>query len=48
MEALGLGDARAIGGITGALARWAPKKGVALPYRVDEDAEGRRWTWVRD
>ncbi len=42
MKALDLSVRRAFGGVTGSLARWAPIRGVPLPYYRDGD----RFTWV--
>ncbi len=48
VSTLGLKSSKAMGGLTGAMKRWAPKKGVELPYRKDKDADGNRiWVWTR-
>lgn len=45
---MGLESKRSLGGITGALSRWAPKWGLELPYVTSRTEAGRRsWTWVR-
>lgn len=43
---LGLTNAKAVGGITGAIGRWGPARGVELPYeRFILDGE-RAWRWI--
>jgi hypothetical protein len=43
---LGLKNAKAVGGITGAIGRWGPARGVTLPYeRFILDGE-RAWRWI--
>ncbi len=45
---LGLKSAKAMGGLTGAMTRWAPKHGVELPFEKSTNEHGRRcWTWTR-
>jgi hypothetical protein len=35
-----------MGGLTGAMARWAPKQGVKVPYDTLQDTNGTRyWVW---
>lgn len=46
VEYLNLPGPKAMGGLTGALRRWAPRKGVDLPFKAIQNAEGRRcWVW---
>ena len=46
MEALDITIAKAIGGVTGSIARWAPRSNVAVPY-VAVKVRGRRaWRWT--
>lgn len=43
---LGVKNAKAVGGITGAIGRWGPARGVTLPYeRFILDGE-RAWRWI--
>lgn len=43
---LGLKNAKAVGGITGAIGRWGPARGVELPYeRITLEGE-RAWRWL--
>ncbi len=45
---LGLKSSKAMGGLTGAMARWAPSQGVELPFEKSKDANGNRcWIWTR-
>lgn len=45
---LGLKNAKAVGGITGAIGRWGPARGVELPYeRITLEGE-RAWRWLTD
>lgn len=45
---LGLKSSKAMGGLTGAMARWAPKHGIELPFEKSKDDDGNRcWTWSR-
>ncbi len=45
---LGLKSSKAMGGLTGAMARWAPKHGVELPFEKRKDADNKRcWVWTR-
>ena len=47
VSALGLETPKAMGGLTGAMARWAPRQGVELPFEAGKDANGARcWTWL--
>ena len=49
LRALGLDPAKGkvMGGITGAIARWAPTRGVTVPIQPGKDDEGRRyWRWA--
>ena len=46
---LGLKSSKAMGGLTGAMARWAPKHEIALPFEKTKDENGKRcWVWTRD
>jgi len=43
---LGLATPKAMGGLTGAMARWAPKQGVELPFIASKTTSGERcWVW---
>lgn len=43
---LGLESAKAVGGITGAIGRWAPVRGLVVPFEaITLDGE-RAWKWV--
>ena len=47
VEKLALPGPKAMGGLTGAMARWAPKQGVHIPYDAREDEKGvRYWIWT--
>ncbi|MCB9549684.1 MAG: hypothetical protein H6706_28085 [Myxococcales bacterium] len=46
MEELGLATTKAVGGITGAIGRWAPERGVALPYEILTIDGERAWRWL--
>lgn len=47
VERLGLKGPKAMGGLTGAMSRWAPKQGVTLPFDAVQDGAGRRcWVWT--
>ncbi len=48
VELLGLPGPKAVGGITGAIARWAPQRGIALPYRPIKLRGERAWRWFGD
>ena len=46
VEKLNLASPKAMGGLTGAMARWAPKQGIPIPYEAREKADGTRyWVW---
>jgi hypothetical protein len=43
---LNLATPKAMGGLTGAMARWAPKQGVTLPFEASKSPTGERcWFW---
>ena len=45
MDALDVSVPKAMGGITGSIGRWAPARGIDVPYEnVTVDGE-RAWTW---
>ncbi|MEZ4465473.1 MAG: hypothetical protein R3F60_21995 [bacterium] len=47
VELLDLPGPKAMGGLTGAMRRWAPKKGVELPFTAITDNRRRRaWVWT--
>ena len=46
-EALGIKAPKALGGITGSITRWAPGKGVEVPYVASKRSGERLWTWTR-
>lgn len=48
VEALGLPGPKAVGGITGAIGRWGPARGVTLPYEAITLAGERAWRWIAD
>ncbi len=44
--ALGYTSAKSMGGLTGAMNRWAPSYGVSLPFITTHDAQNRSiWEW---
>ena len=47
VETMGLKSAKAVGGITGAIGRWGPERGVSLPYEAITLAGERAWRWIR-
>lgn len=48
VDLLGFETPKAMGGLTGAMARWAPKQGVELPFTASKDDNGQRcWLWIR-
>ncbi|MCA9548275.1 MAG: hypothetical protein KC613_27920, partial [Myxococcales bacterium] len=47
MAALGVARGKAMGGITGSIARWAPEYGVTVPFEAVRGPDGRRaWRWI--
>lgn len=46
VQALGLDGGKAVGGITGAMARWAATRGVELPYCPVATRGERAWRWI--
>ncbi len=46
MEALNLKVGKALGGLTGSIARWAPLYGVRLPYQIFVLHGSRAWRWI--
>jgi hypothetical protein len=47
VRALELDTPKALGGLTGAMARWAPRQGVTLPFTKKQNGNGERyWEWV--
>lgn len=46
MDALTIDRPKAIGGITGPIGRWAPVKGVQVPYAATTVDGERAWTWI--
>lgn len=47
VRALDLDTPKALGGLTGAMARWAPRQGVTLPFTKKQNGNGERyWEWV--
>ncbi len=48
VQLLGFETPKAMGGLTGAMARWAPKQGVELPFTASKSDDGQRcWLWIR-
>jgi hypothetical protein len=48
VKALGIDAPKAMGGITGSITRWAPSRGVDVPYIAEKSRSGERtWRWVR-
>ena len=46
VSALNLSSPKAMGGLTGAMVRWAPKQGITLPFEARQDGSGQRyWVW---
>ncbi len=46
VTALSLTGPKAVGGITGAIGRWGPARGVELPYEAITLAGERAWRWI--
>ncbi len=47
MEALHMTVGKAMGGLTGSIARWAPDYGVNVPFEAVKGPQGRRaWRWI--
>jgi hypothetical protein len=47
VDALGLDSPKAMGGLTGAMRRWAPRQNVELPFEAGQTPEGQRyWKWT--
>ncbi len=47
VDALGLDSPKAMGGLTGAMRRWAPRSNIELPFEAGQNAEGQRyWKWT--
>ncbi|MCB9535773.1 MAG: hypothetical protein H6704_05865 [Myxococcales bacterium] len=46
MEILGVDIPKAMGGITGSIGRWAPERGVEVPYETLSVDGERAWKWV--
>lgn len=46
VEALDLSGPKAVGGIIGAIARWAPNRGLTLPYEATRIRGQRAWRWT--
>lgn len=46
MAALGIDQPKAIGGITGAIGRWAPARGIPVPYAPIRIDGKRAWKWT--
>lgn len=46
MEILGVEIPKAMGGITGSIGRWAPERGVEVPYETLSVDGERAWKWV--
>lgn len=45
--ALDIKTPKALGGLTGSIARWAPKRGVPVPFEAERSpAGGRVWRWA--
>ncbi|MCA9563621.1 MAG: hypothetical protein KC561_09035 [Myxococcales bacterium] len=48
MSQLDVDIPKAMGGITGSIGRWAPVKGVEVPYEAAFDSKGERvWRWTQ-
>lgn len=47
VEALNLASPKAMGGLTGAMRRWAPQRGITLPFEKRQRPDGSRyWIWL--
>jgi hypothetical protein len=46
MDALGIDVPKAMGGITGSIGRWAPVRGVPIPYKATTIEGERAWEWT--
>jgi len=47
MTEMGITQPKALGGITGSIARWAPVRGVNVPIEAGKDKKGERfWRWT--
>lgn len=49
LSELKINSPKALGGLTGSISRWAPKRGVPIPFRVEKPRSGPRiWRWTLD
>jgi hypothetical protein len=49
LSELKINSPKALGGLTGSISRWAPKRGVPVPFRVEKPRSGPRiWRWTLD
>ncbi|MCB9549682.1 MAG: hypothetical protein H6706_28075 [Myxococcales bacterium] len=47
MERLDIQAGKAVGGLTGSIARWAPVHGVEVPFTAIQGIDGKRaWRWT--
>lgn len=46
IEALDLTSGKQLGGVTGAIAKWAPRRGLAIPYETITLNGERAWRWT--
>lgn len=46
IDGLGLDSGKQLGGLTGAIAKWAPRRGLAIPYETIELNGERAWRWT--
>lgn len=47
MDALGITYPKAMGDITGSIGRWAPVRGLEVPYATITIGGERAWRWTR-
>ena len=43
---LGLHSGKQLGGVTGAVSKWAPHRGVAVPFECTHFGRERGWRWL--
>ncbi|MFN3201001.1 MAG: hypothetical protein ACE366_21550 [Bradymonadia bacterium] len=46
MEALGIEAPKKLGGITGSISRWAPNRGIRVPFLPTIVGDEKAWVWI--